>query len=240
MIGEGDKRPFDMAVMNTDKARLVRRKQMSLASLPVLVVFSLLALWLSLPLLATERANQSLQQGNERAASMWLSMAEINPYFEQYKLSLNKAIVETHSGNFDAAAEQFRRAITLASDEQKCMVRVQAVLSSEIAGDSELSNPVSLRAVGRYQKALTDISAHGDCFIEHPEIQKRIEGKLLGALLKIKQDLGSDSPNQNTSPNRQPSPTPLEKPEAMQADGRISHQGWSQRQDMSDGTTLTH
>ncbi|MFZ1258176.1 MAG: hypothetical protein WAQ25_01780 [Candidatus Saccharimonas sp.] len=201
------RRPLDMSKLDTEATRKTLRKILIARSVPFIFIAIITILWLLLPYIATAQARNSLKTNNVTGAKNWLTLLATNAVFEQYKKPFNEAIVATHAKRFDSASQLFDQSIALAPEVQKCMVRTQLVLSSELAGDDAVQRNDRQAALAYYTRAAAQIEANPKCFSNQSELASRIAAKLAATLLDIKKDIKDLSKDKDTNKAEPKEPT---------------------------------
>lgn len=169
-------RPFDLTKLDFEAVRHQKRRKLVLYSLPVVVIATVAVWWLVWPIIATSVAMIHERSGDYESAGWWLGSAAINTVFEHYKQPLNLGIIATQQKQYDVASDYYRTALALAPQSQHCLIHVQAVLSSELAGDNRHND--TPRAIVYYTKALAEITTNKSCFKGYPDLAERIQVKL--------------------------------------------------------------
>lgn len=228
-------RPLDISKLDFEGNRKRRRKKLLLWSIPFAGIVLLTCVWLVLPLIATGQAGAANTSGAYGTARSWLKILATNTVFEPYKLPFNKAIVATNNKQFDDAAEFFRQAIAQAPDSEKCFIRVQSVLSSELAGDDAVSRNDTQAAITYYTKALSDITTYSGCFKQYDSLSLRIATKVAELVNQLKKEAYQDeteTPDSTKTNTEMPSEDQLKQLEIMQRNGQISKQEAGKKSDL--------
>lgn len=221
-------RPLDITKLDFEGNRKRRRKRLIMQSLPVVIALILVCIWLVLPAIATQQASAANKSGAYSTAQQWLNVLATNTVFETYKRPFNQAIVATNQKQFDEASEFFRQAIALAPESEKCFIRVQSVLSSELAGDDAVSRQDTQAAITYYTKALSDITTYPQCFKDYSSLTLRIATKLAELVNKLKEETtyqdSDETPDSTKTSTETPSDDQMKKLETMQRNGQIKKQ----------------
>lgn len=162
-------RPLDIDKLDFDGIRRRTRKRLILWSLTPVIAALIAIGWFVFPMIATNIASVNVASGNYDAAAWWLSVAGYSTPPDSYKVPFNRAIVETDKKQYDQADTDFIAAVTLAPNDQKCFIRVQSVLSTELAGDNAALSDKQ-KAIQYYTKALADSTANPDCFKQYSQL----------------------------------------------------------------------
>lgn len=220
-------RPFDLGKLDIEGNRKRRRKKFLVWSAPVVVLVVLACLYLSLPTIAARQAGMAHSSGAYSTAATWLRISSVNTVYEGYKQPFNSAIIATNQEQFDNANELFRQAIASAPESQKCFIRVQSVLSSELAGDAAVTRQDIQAAVTYYTKALSDITTHPDCFTAYGALTLRIATKLSDIVNQLNEAAYRDqtaTPESTTSQADAPTDEQLDDLEELQKKSQIDKQ----------------
>lgn len=220
-------RPLDIGKLDFEGNRKRRRKKLLKWSLPFVIVAALGCLWLVLPFIVTGQAAAANTSGVYGTAEGWLKLLATNTVFESYKRPFNRAIVATNQKKFDDAAESFRQAIALAPESEKCSIRVQAVLSAELAGDAAASRKDTQAAITYYTKALSDTTTYAACFKQYDELSLRIATKLSELINQLKKEAYQDeteTPDTTKTTSETPTDDQLKQLENMQKRGQVNKQ----------------
>lgn len=228
-------RPLDITKLDFEGNRKRRRKKLFLWSLPAVLVMLVGCIWLILPAVLTGQASTANASGAYDAAEKWLKVLVANPVFEAYKRPFNRAIVATNQKQFDTAGEFFRQAIALAPDSEKCFIRVQSVLSSELAGDDAVTRKDTQAAITYYTKALSDITTYPQCFKQYSSLSLRIATKLAELVNQLKKESYQDqtaTPDSTKTEAETPSDDQMKKLETMQKNGQVNKQEAARKSDL--------
>lgn len=228
-------RPLDISKLDFEGNRKRRRKKLLIRSLPVVGILLLACIWLVLPTFATSRASAANTSGAYNTAQNWLKALVTNTVFESYKQPLNCGIVATNNKQFDEASEYFRKAIALAPELEKCFIRIQSVLSSELAGDDAVSRDDTQAAITYYTKALSDISAYPACFDKYDALTLRIANKITELMNQLKKEMYQDeteTPDSTKNDTETPTEDQLKQLEIIQRNGQISKQEAEQKSEL--------
>ena len=216
-------RPLDLGKLDFEGNRRRRRRRWLVRILPVAGMLFLVATWLILPSIATNLAQRAVQNSDFDGASGALGVLVTNGVIEPYKQPFNQAIVSTYQKKFDDAAEYFRKAIALAPDNQKCFIRVQSVLSNELAGDEAITRKDQSKAILYYSKALSDTTTYKDCFKSYSSLSERIATKLSQLYNDIKKETYQDqtsTPDSAKTDSDNPSSQQLDELQKLQQQGQ--------------------
>lgn len=220
-------RRLDISKINTESMRRKKRQKFLLWSSGPLCILLGAVIWLFLPYYATTQASNAIGYQHYDDASRWLQLLGTNSHFELYKRSFNQAITQTHRKQYDEAAESFRAAIAAAPESEKCMIRVQLVLSTELAGDDAAASENTQATIVAYTKALSDIAAHAECFKDQKQLIARISEKLAATINQMNKKRYQDT-NQTAKDSQkatqEPSKDQLEQLEKLQNEGQLGKQ----------------
>lgn len=230
-------RPLDLKKLDFDGNRRRKRRRLLLWSLPAVLALTLGALWLMLPFIAIPQASAANESRSYDTAEKWLDTLAYNTVFEPYKQPFNRAIVATNNKQFDKAGDYFRQAIALAPDSQKCFIRVQWVLSSELGGDDAVNRKDYQAAISFYTKALSDITANYNCFEQYPELSLRIATKLADLMKQIREQNQTDTNSQTQNTDNTPTAQQLQQLQQLQQQGQIQKQEDSRGRQYDDTYT---
>lgn len=225
-------RPYDLRKLDFEGNRKRRRKKLFIWSLPLVVTLLIAVAWLMLPYVATSQASSALKNGDLDASGVWLKTLATNNVFETYKKPFNQAIVATHQHKFDEALDYFRQSIALAPEDEKCFIRLQLVLSLELAGDNLAPQKDKQRSIIYYTRALSEISVHRSCFEKHKELEQRVASKLADQTNSVKQELYQDADEtvQSTKEkNELPSDDQLKDLQSLQQQGQQYKRDYSRK-----------
>lgn len=227
-------RPLDIGKLDFEGNRKKRRKKLLLWTSPLAALLVVGILWLVLPFIATDQAITASKMGNHDDANRWLGLLATNTIFEPYKGALNHALVATNQKRFDDAADYFRQAIASASEEKRCFVRVQFVLSTELGGDEAVKQKERSKAIQYYTKALSEITTYRNCFTNLDALMVRISTKLAALYNEIKEETYQDKTEtaESTKNNTQtPSDKQLEQARILQQQGEQARQEDTRKRD---------
>lgn len=225
-------RPLDLGKLDFEGNRKRRRKKLLIRLSPILAGLVMIIVWLLLPFIATEQAILASKAANYSAASNWLDALGTNNLFETYKRPFNQGIVATNQKKFDIAADHLKQSISLAPNEIKCSIRIQLVLSNELAGDDALTRKDRQAAIQYYTRALSDITTHKDCFQDQSALSMRIALKLAELYNAIKQDTYQDkteTPDTARTNTESPTDKQLEELQRLQQQGQQAVQEESRK-----------
>ncbi len=226
------RRPYDMAQLDTEATRRHKRKRFLLWSTPLTLILLCAAAWCLAPFVATTVARSDADAGRYDSAVTWLTIASVNQATEPYKLAFNQGIIATHRHDFEAAAKYFRQAIVRAPSSEQCLIRVQDVLSSELGGDAMSARLQHQQAVQYYTKALSDLTTHASCFTAYHSLKNRITDKLTAATNDLKKQLYQDQDQTITASRNDATPPTNQQMrtlEALQQEGRVRQQAEGRR-----------
>lgn len=231
-------RRLDIGKVDLEGIRRRKRQKLLVWSLAPIVLLLLVASWLVLPYAATSQAAKATGYQHYDDAARWLGLLGTNSYFESYKRSFNQAITQTHRKQYNEAAESFRAAIAAAPESEKCMIRVQSVLSTELAGDDAVAVQDTQAAIIAYTKALSDMAAHSDCFKDQQALMKRISEKLAELINQMNKKRYQDTnktAEDSKKENQQPSEDQMKQMEKLQGEGQLNKQEAERPQGKYDG-----
>lgn len=118
------------------------------------------------------------------------------------------------------------------------MIRVQSVLSTELAGDDAVAAQDTQAAIIAYTKALSDMAAHSDCFKNQPALIKRVSEKLAELINQMNKKRYQDTnktAEDSQKDNQQPSEDQMKQMEKLQGEGQLNKQEAERPQGKYDG-----
>lgn len=188
----------------TPATRAERRRRLLVRSAaPAALALLIAAKLIGTPVLNAMAIN-AYEQGASDAAQYersqrLLTQAGVLSVFERVIPPFNQGDVLFRMGDFVGAQAQFEEALTLASGDVACMVRVNLVLSIEAQGDALGDSP---GATALYEAALARIDEAPECFSPTTERGEQAADRLTAAQERLSEQTGDE-----------PAPDDTEQPE---------------------------
>lgn len=158
-------RKFDLSLLDSEKLRKAKRKQLLKYSAPLIVIICVLSLKLASPWFLYSQFHKSYASGNYAQAAGKISVLTIFNFMEPYKVYFNRGTSQYMAQNFESARKDLTIALERAPKEKECIVRVNLVLTLVAIADQHITNKNLDEAIVVYDDAKAIIDAR-DCGLQ--------------------------------------------------------------------------
>ncbi|MGI8647377.1 MAG: tetratricopeptide repeat protein [Mycobacteriales bacterium] len=225
------------------RSRRSRRRLLLAWSAPVALIVLALAVRMVGMTIVNDHAIDAFGNGRYGPSSTGFERLQTANVLERWVAPFNRGDSLYEQKRYGQAAEEFRRALGLASADRSCMVRVNLVLTIESIGDAKLAAKSLQDAVHSYQSALSIVDA-ASCPLgttQHTGEQLAQAYAEIVAKLKALDAKPQPKPSQTNPKQPQPQPPPDNKGSKLQERNDRAQRADRQHQDQDkQGHTEFH
>ncbi|ABY25164.1 tetratricopeptide repeat domain protein [Renibacterium salmoninarum ATCC 33209] len=219
-------------------ARLARRRKLIFWLLPFAIIALLVAAKLFSVQIASVQANSAFLKNDAAGVHAAAGVLKVVNVIEPYKAWFNDGDGYVLSGDFASARTQFEQALSLASADESCKVRVNLVLTLEKLGDAKQASADPTAAKALYDGGVKIAAdAPQGCF------QKGSNGKQQGEGEKLQDSKGRlEEKSKGSQAQGQPNQTPGDQSPSPSSDSskldQLNKQNQGAQQDRNDGQQI--
>lgn len=152
---------LDPKLMDYEVNRKSARKRLLKKSRIPVIMVSLMAVLLALPMTLTHIAIQQYEKNQHEDAKSWIRPLSIfSP--EPFVIAYNKGTIDTKLGNYEAAESALNRAVAIAPKDKKCMAAQNLATSLDMHSKSIADSPGEATQYAAKRDEV--VAAHPDCF----------------------------------------------------------------------------